>query len=216
MNGLAIRTKQENEVFVEVDAGVHISEACRKGIVLSADLGKPVAFDFNGIRVVATSVDTAEALMRKFNEDCALRTAQWKASEEGQQYERDRQASLEQAQAKVNALLSELPQATTASAVVKWVGAFAAANDHVGLVFDKQALVRQLESFGFEANAEVGSSASSLQSDPGKYARYIVGQAMDFLNAGMPIHPVATTWAERFEKCCLLSTSKAELLGASQ
>lgn len=124
--------------------------------------------------------------------------ADYEASEQYIIDSRARERVRQIARERVNELLEELDDLieqgkTSEVDLMKWIGAFAPANDHVAATFDADLLIRKFEELGFKEN-ECTLTAQEIKDgtpfDPAKTPRWIMGQALAMLKANMPIHPV--------------------------
>jgi hypothetical protein len=200
MNHLHIVKKSSERWYAEAASGSHILAVCRAAAQMVAELQVEVAFDFNGITLVAIKGGSAEQLAAQFTADSNRRARDWQASAEGQQQAAKQQQERTQLQFKVDELLAVFDTVVgVQSTLVDWLGQFSELNDYMGLVFDKSALVAKLEAAGYAENAEVGKgSPKEFLTDKAKMARYIVGQAINNLRSGMPVHPICSRFAAEY------------------
>ena len=85
--------------------------------------------------------------------------------------------------------------------LIPWLVDFSKAADNIDVVFDKQALVEKLESFGYVANMHVihdENKDAADNWDRKTLGEYIVGQAINCLKHKMPPHPVIEKFAKEF------------------
>lgn len=201
-----VRQERREQPLIRVEAspGSHIRTVCEEAVKLAALRKCDVVLDFNGIEIFAKESDDPSQLEQGFLTQCHQRTEAWNNSQEGMASAQQAQKRLELAQALVNVLLSRLPSAMgSTETLVEWVGEFASVNDHTGLKFDKQALADTLTAAGFSRGALVGEDPASIQKSPKKMAQYIVGQAIDHLCEGMPMHPALERLALQYKSRCV-------------
>jgi hypothetical protein len=101
-------------------------------------------------------------------------------------------------QATINQLVAELPSALKAgdTAVVDWIGKFAAINDNFTLKFSKKLIADAFEASGYRRNAYVGDPA--VDTNAHAFAGWLAGQSVNDLRSGMPINQIAEKFAADF------------------
>lgn len=158
----------------------------------------PCAVLFNGISVVVTKDMSFPAFEASYREQQAGALKEYRASPAYQELEAKARQALAELELLVDARLQELETVSTNAELVAWVGEFAAINDHIGLRFDRRALASRLEAFGFVSDACVGMIKSEITESEELNTRYIVGQAISQLKAGMPMHPTLDSFARAY------------------
>lgn len=185
----------------EAGAGSHIKVACTAAIQVATKEKVEVSFNFNGVEIVAVEGDSPEKLEALFKNELDRQAREWQESEAGKKYAADQRLKLEKLQSSIDELLAEFDTVSgVQSKLVDWVGRFSELNDHTGLNFDNHALSEKLQAAGYEENAEVGKDSESILADKAKMARYIIGQAINNLRSGMPIHPICSKFAADYAK----------------
>jgi hypothetical protein len=161
---------------------------------------KQVIFDFNGITVIVTSWDTVDSIVERFSR---LQQAFSTIYRESPAYKRQQlaeQLRLAALQAKLDCLLTKLPLTKgKETALIAWLGKFAGIADNRNLVWSKEKVAEQLISFGYTANAFLNLPQEDYKCK-GILAGYLLGQAIDHLNSGMPPHPMLSSWCEKYEE----------------
>lgn len=196
---ISIVSRTQHTINADVSPGCHIQAACEEAIQLALQYSKKVVFEFNEIEVVASGDCSIDGLVQWYQDEVERRAKAWQESDEGRLAAQETLRRQQDAQIAVDALLLELPQIIWhEAALVSWVGQFAQVNDHVGLTFDKQALADALVMAGYVADAEVGQKREVFLADKSKLARYLIGQAISYLRADMPLHPRLADVASRY------------------
>lgn len=72
----------------------------------------------------------------------------------------------------------------------RWVQEFSLLNDDIDINFDKEELANLFESLGYKHNEFVGCKPEEFAGNEDMKFRWAMGQAIDHLRKGMPIHPV--------------------------
>lgn len=193
-------TTEHSLVRAAAAPGASLHTACEEAIKLAGLRKCEVVFDFNGVEIFAKESDSPKNLVQQFMAQHHQRVEDWNNSEEGKRSAQEAQGRLDCAQARVNLLLWRLPSAVgSTETLVEWIGEFASINDHAGLKFDKRALADTLTAAGYSRGALVGEDPASIQKSPEKMAQYIVGQAIDHLSVGMPLHPALERLALQYK-----------------
>lgn len=121
---------------------------------------------------------------------------EYEASPAGQAQKRARNKQVAEDRTTMSRLLKELaalPANAPLPAVVKWVGEMAKVNDDIRVaeIFSewKSDVAEKLKAMGYADNAFTGPDYDA--NDSYKSGAYIVGQAINCLESGMPIHPLS-------------------------
>lgn len=192
------KTFRKAVVLIEVDImpGDTITESCDAAIELATEHQLPVRFTFNGVEITATASDSTDDLIRKFRSDMEANRLAYLESPEGKQEAERLERYRADNNTKANQLVAELQDVLALQdegALVAWIGRFADVSDYVGLDYNKQAVATALESAGYVRHQCVGDP--EVKTDKTKFARWLIGQAIDNLRSGMGIHPIATKFA---------------------
>ncbi len=177
--------------------GMSIEDAAADLATIVSKYGEPASMTFNEIFVTADVGATAESIAGAWWAETNRRAQAWKESPKGKAAAAERVEEIRTKQARVDELMAALPAGE--AAWMEWVHEFAQVADDIGVHFDRGALADALERAGWVANAEVGRPREHFQTRPA-VARYIMGQAISCLRAGMPPHPITLTFVERWRK----------------
>jgi len=190
-------------IEIEVLCGDRIQSAIERALALSSqNHGDDVTFDFNGVDMCVNDKMTPDDAYHQFTEGLKKNAEAHRNSPKGKKSEAEQQRKIQYEQDVIDDLLEMLPHILEQDldAVVKWVGKFAALNDNINLKFDRQGLADIFKQAGFKSNAYVGDPDVKDLRDLDKSAHWLVGQAIDNLEQGMPIHPMASHFAEKYLK----------------
>ena len=175
--------------------GCNIKAVCDAAIKVARKKNVKVVFAFNGTEIVADARDSPDSLTVRYNADFAIRAQEWRESEDGKLCAVEQQRLIE-AQQTINRMIADLDNVVGIEfALISWIGRFAELNDHVDLYVNRAALVAKLEAVGYTDNAEVGNSPEEIRSNKAKLARYIIGQSINCLRQGMPVHRECSRFA---------------------
>lgn len=189
--------RDKDDVHCETPLGVHIDTCCTDAITLACKLRRRVIFDFNGIKIKVVQSSTSTDLVKFYQTEQARHQEAYLKSDEYKQVQVAQEANRLSLQKKVDELMLELKSLViTDDTAVKWVGDFADVNDHCGIKYDKGEIISILKEAGYRANAAVGNMDCKVI--PYLAAAYIVGQAMDCLYKGMPIHPILAKFRDDY------------------
>jgi len=201
MKSLRIIKKTPGLWHAEPDAGCHINTVCKDAIQVASDAKVKVTFIFNDIEIIAADGDLPEQLATNYSNESDRRAHEWRESDAGKKYEAEQHQRLIELQVKIDGMLAEFDEVSGLQPkLIEWVGRFAELNDHIKLNFDKLALAAKMEAAGYEESAEVGQNPEAIRIDKTKMARYIIGQAINHLRSGMPIHPMCSQFAAEYRR----------------
>lgn len=199
LTSIHIVGRDEDHIEVDASAGAYIGKVCEEAKLLARYKDLPVRFMFNGHSITVTKDSDPEECVLRFQEEVDREQEEWQKSPEGIASEQRRLQNIKDTQIQIDALLAELPNVIeNPNSLVAWVGAFARVNDVSDVNVHAEQIINQLEAVGYQANDEVGSSCEELMADKQRGARYIVGQALDHLHSGMPMHPILSEFATRY------------------
>lgn len=207
----------ENHLTFEPRAGSHISSACKEAVAISINSGSNVAFSFNGIRLLATPDSTPKALEVHWSEAIDEEAEAYRKSPAGVAAAKARTAEIKQNQDTITAAFKSLPGIlalkesdilngkTRLDLGMGWLHSFTHHSDDIANDWDKAAGVKNgkewlrvlLMSAGYRENECVGETPESLNT-PDKMGRYIIGQVIACLSAGMGPHPIVIEFIRKY------------------
>lgn len=199
MRELRIKKVTPEGLIVEASAGCTILNACREAVYIARLNKAKIIFNFNDVTIEAEAHSDAQHLAEQYMQYCNNRAKEWDSSEEGKQAAEAENQQLVEFQKKLDGMLAQLDKHLINQAqLIAWLGDFSVVNDHNGTNFDKAALAAKLEAAGYLENEYVGEPPEEFHKNKVKAARYIVGQALRFLNKNTPIHPVCASFAKQY------------------
>ncbi len=173
-------------------------EAIKKGNITE------VSGKFNDIELVANFSSTADSVVKKFENECSLRSIAYRNSPEGRAAEASNIRQKNKAQETVNNLMKELPSLDFKNnvKVLDWINRLQPASDYVGVEVSSKKIVEIFADHGFLPGVNIG--ANFKENDEDNFAKYIAGQALGFLEKGWPVHHVVgrfiDDWKKKFKK----------------
>lgn len=183
-----------------ISPGSRIEDAIGRAVNLSRDTNEDVMFDFNGVPVSVSPTSEPHVVLRHWQDEMNRQAREYPESPEGRLAKADRDREIASKQTTVNALLACLPEVLTISEsrLMGWLDSFTEnANDRC-VDFDKTSLSATLVTAGYKRNDCVGMEPELIGGSRELMGRYIVGQVIDFLDQGMPPHPVTCRFAEQY------------------
>lgn len=192
--------KNGEHTFMDVPGGTGISTACQAAAEHAFKEGKEVRFVFNDQLVIAHPplfVDKgcerqaikalANGMLQSFQNAVQKRTCDWQHSPEGRRQIAAQIRALIRVQAEMRRLLRR-PIPKRLETHVAWTRRFIHVSDVVGVNYNPKTVIRRLEKSGFTRSKFVGRPEEEFK-DPVKVAHYYIGQVLDFLYRGSPVHP---------------------------
>lgn len=128
----------------------------------------------------------------RFHELCEERSREYRETDAYKQAEAVRVKLAQLDQVQIDRLIQIFPADGYESDLLQWIGDFAAINDNNRLHFDHEFVAKLLIAEGYVRNDSV---LTREQIDAGEqlpeslHGRWLIGQAIDHLMRGMPIHP---------------------------
>ncbi len=165
--------------------GTHIETAIREALALAALHASPVQFEFNGALVVVQPGEPADAPLARWNETMDANAAAYRASPAGIKAAQEATEWLARLQALHDELMAKLPGLVTdEAALVQWCDDFSK-TDHMGIKRrNYPGAIALMEAAAWRNNDMVGQH-EEIEAQPSAMARYIVGQAINCMAAGM-------------------------------
>ena len=183
---------------MEFLAGERIEVACTR-LATAANVGDTVySASFNGIDLLAAPGISAESLVQYYHEESDRQHQAYLASPQGKADAIAAQIRRDSMQRDVDALMLKLPTVHGHADVLEWLAAFAIVADHTGVNKDYATVLDRLRMLAYEANANTGNAYAGNDRD--NVARYIVGQAMDYMQKGLPPHSVLIRFVAEWQK----------------
>ncbi len=180
--------------------GHHIATSCKEAVALAIKNNMFIAFDFNGIGMLATPDSAPTDLEQQYHEESERRRKEYEDSQAGKDAAATRAETVKQRQATCDALLESLAQTlhTCPQAEhVAWLRKFAEVADDLGVKFDDRSLIPTLESAGYKDGCHVGQPSKWFRKRK-HMAEYIFGQAISCLKNGMPPHPITLSFCDKY------------------
>ena len=181
--------------------GEHISKSAANSLELSRERGSPVEIIFNDIRLVVDyHSHTADQVVEMYDRTSAKRHEEWKASPAGIAYAREEEQRRLEHQTTHDQLMSQIMNvAGDEERLMSWLSAYSDAADHVGVKNkDFLQVCSILEIHGYVSKDCVGVDKSAF-ANPRVMARWIAGQAISCMRAGMPPHPMTSHFVEKYQ-----------------
>jgi hypothetical protein len=180
--------------------GTMINQACLFALGAAKSSNSAVKFVFNGVRMHVRPNDTLDQLLRRWSNRIGDHKEKYERKHKARiaREKEERANEIVNRQQSVDQLIDELPALLSAgdrTAIMGWVRQFTDTADDVGVNFDKQAVIKIFEDAGFEKNAFTGED---FRAEAEASFRYIVGQVINCLYDGMPPHPVAICFCDRW------------------
>lgn len=181
--------------------GEHINTACGEATRIARKNGLPVTFDFNGIKLTATPDRTAMDIVADYDRETERRAEEYRNSKEGRLEAARRKKRIRELGTKADKLLSEIDKVLGSKSlyeVMDWLKEFVPVADDISVTFDKKALAAKFEAAGFMENEGVGRKPEWFVTRE-RMGRYIVGQAISMLKAGMSPHPITVSFVDKYK-----------------
>lgn len=188
-------------VIYDPSPGVHIDTAIRELVALADKENAPTRMTFNGTKVDAKPGDAASAISAAYHAARAREQAAYDASPVAEAYRAFRKKEGVTKTLATQVSFDAMMAAGAARDMPRMLRAiipFVTSSDDTEVTFDMRAAANCLRTLGFMANEGVGDPAVENQSDATKVARYIIGQAINFMDSGMPPHGMVGMFAERW------------------
>lgn len=181
--------------------GTTINQACAEALAIANMSGHDVTFKFNDTELVAKPGGNSAAMVDEWKSARQIARAKWEASPEGIKYKCEASERSAKAINETNDLLYTLSGVLrngNLDELMTWLAKFAPASDHIDAskIYDKNALAKILEDAGYVSGEFVGQKEQL--NNRANFGRYIVGQAISCLRAGVPPHPVTVDFVKRY------------------
>lgn len=184
--------------YYNVQAGEHIDTAILHAIQLARTSDNFVSFNFNGVDLIVQENDLQADVRKRFEDEQKRQQQEYQKTDAYAEKVKQQKERADTTQNKVNTMLNQLGLITTEAELVSWIGDFSAINDHVDVDIAPQFIIEHLETLGYERNDCVNHP--DVRHDSTVFARWLIGQALDCLHRGMPVHPVAQKFSEDYQQ----------------
>lgn len=156
-----------------------------------------------GLSAPADLLAEMERCKEFYHSECERLRREYEASPAGQAQKRARNKQVAEDRTTMSRLLKELaalPANAPLPTVVKWVGEMAKVNDDMSVseIFSEweSDIVTKLKAMGYTNNAFTGPEYDA--NDSYKSGAYIIGQAINCLESGLPIHQIAVKFCHEW------------------
>ncbi len=199
MRDLIIKSETSTTVEVECVLGGRLHRLCEEACKLATEKMKEVILPFNGVVISVVPMANPTLVEESVHQKLREAAEAWKQSPAGIAYAEKQQYETKKRQQVIDNLLQDFYTSVAQEAsLVVWVGKFAAANDWIGVHFNNQGVADNLKAFGYVRNDCVGIGKIACASSRRIFARLLIGQAIDHLESGMPIHPALEPMSKRY------------------
>lgn len=157
---------------------------------------------FNGVRMTAIPGDEPLHVIEAWQKEQDRRSEAYHNSPEGKRAAKEAEDRKKACQAAVDKLMQkfEALDFSNLDELVQFLDDLSEPGDHVNVSFDRQRIVDTFAQHGFERNVNIGDAFNA--NDRENVARYLIGQALNFLHMFGTIHPVfsfmAADWRKKF------------------
>lgn len=174
---------------IEPLAGSHIDDVINQAISMAKDNAAPVKFTFNGVQMHIDGPNTIDEARQQFDAKIAKSAEDYRNSPAGKAAAAEAALRLADLQGRHDALMMTLPEKFTSHLdAINWLMEYQSPADHLGVVGKSFGTVLSvLSASGYVANDCVGLPQAAYK-EPDTLAKYVVGQAMDNMESGMPPH----------------------------
>lgn len=158
--------------------------------------------EFNGVKFYVTKDATQASLLQYFDETMDSQREAYKNSDEYKKKQKEEEKELLYLNRQANTLVSELQTLDFSDyqKVLFWVNQFQPYSNRTGVNSFSDTVLKTFAAHGYEINAYTGEAFD--ENNPEKYARYIIGQALDGISLIGAMHPLVesftTKWKEKF------------------
>jgi hypothetical protein len=202
--------KKGNEYHMEPWGGDNFSECARVAVQEAKALGETVILHFNSAALKVTGSSNPAALEKEYHDELDRSYKAYQASPAGRAAEARRIAENARDQKKIDDLVKNQLDGALAKgigATVMWLKDYALVADNMNLKTYRSDVLGKLKGAGFKNNAHVGRK--DLETDYIGFGEYLVGQAINCMESGMPPHPAAT---EKFADQILAMETKYKVM----
>ena len=198
MVNYCIVSEQESHIDIDAYAGSNLDVVVKEALTLSQLHGKPVKFNFNGVDLEINESTEPHRIIRQYHNMLEERHNAYLNSPEGKQAELAATIRKQQNNDELNDMLSNFENAAGhPDTLIEWLGAFSLINDHIGMEWDKQKLIKDLTDLGYKSNDCVGDN--HVSTDKVIFARWLVGQCISTLESMGAIHPIADKFSKDYK-----------------
>jgi len=198
---------------ISFTAGEHISQAADSLIAAAKEHGEAFG-TFNDVPLSASVHTTSAQILKHYDDECARRLAEYRASPAGIAAERRANEERAALQARHDDLMRRLQRLdmADAEAVLDWLCQMQEPSDHTGVLVRRQSIVAKFEAAGYRPNENIG--ADYRGDDRNNAFRYLVGQALAGLSEGPAIHSIihkfADEWRAKFARTPALTSGERD------
>jgi hypothetical protein len=182
-----------------VSGGTHITSACEKATAMAKQNRAMVRFNFNETALFATPKKSPVTIEWEFQQATDRAGYRYRHSKAGRDFEAFLARQLAEHQAKIQSLITVLPLAIVGGmdSLMTWVKKFTPAADYEGVFYPSYWIREQLETAGYESGKHVGQKPEWFTTRQ-RVGEWILGQVLSSLEMGMPPHPVAVSFCEKY------------------
>lgn len=185
----APRQKSASLAYVP-SVGTHIDQACQEAVALAVEKKQDIAFKFNDVELSATQWSKPETIAKCYDAITKRRRKEYWASPEGIAAAKERRDAVAARQSAVDGLLYKLPKvlkSVSLDKAMKWLQSFQPPSDDVDVKLNRRDVAKTFIAFGYAENEHVGNPPEWFNTRE-RMGRYVIGQAINCLNRGMPPH----------------------------
>lgn len=192
-------SETDRTIKLDVMGGSHISKCIIEAIEIAKLTVKEIEFKFNGVNLKVNKDSSVEMVAKWWDDELERQRQEYLASKEYKDMCSARESKRALDQAKIDEMVERLEKIRMSEDdLVAWVGKFADINDNIGLNIHSRTVVKALTDAGYRRNECVGFE--EVKTVKTVFAKWLIGQAIDNLESGMPIHPIASNFAKTYAR----------------
>lgn len=176
--------------------GDTFNNSSSEAIALAVKKHQDVQFTFNGIDILVRPYDSTDDIDAQWKSKSDKRRKEYLESDEYKKHKADQEARNKKDQIKINILIEALNLEMDQKELVSWCGVFAEINDNIHLKYDKEAIANVLKSNGYKSGGFIGADMNRKDN----FAGWLIGQSIEMLESGMPIHPQISRFAKIYSE----------------
>lgn len=179
-------------------AGTRIEDACEEAVRLARKNDCVVEFDFNDVHMQAFTTDSASDVSARWHAETDRRRAEYESSPEYAKKQESRRIAVLVSQNEIDRIIATIDRISGEAEWMSWIKYFAELSDDVGVEIDLAEVSAALRRHGWVDGAHVGKPPGDFKNNKTMLAEYIMGQAINCLNRGMPPHPITRKFVDDY------------------
>lgn len=163
------------------------------------DLELYLVGEFNGIKVITSKHSTVDSIIADYHIRMDISVYEYKQTDEYKKKQSEREKELKELNTKAKYMMKKFEKIDKQNKLelINWLDEFQPLSDHIGVKFDRNHLIKELNKAGYVAGMNCNSENFVIATTD-EFADWLIGQCLEGLEKVGAIHQVVNKFAKEY------------------